>query len=274
MSDSSIDTASTSMSERNIPWYQHSPLFKDMGDIGHALPVISNNEWPSHDDLMRVLSLKDVRLTSQKALDDSGMGYEAYIAKYNAVPTRPNWHDLFNAIIWHQFPLTKRTFNHLHQQDLELTDRHRSTRRDALTLLDECGVILAISEKKWRAMLTQHQWHEFFWQHRREWGQTIKPFVVGHALYEQAFKPFIGWCAKAVFIDVEDDFFLADRAIQYQVLDQRLSSKLNTLLKPKQLLPLPILAVPEWNETPIEPSYLAQENYFRPARKQSPYIAF
>ncbi|MBD1391246.1 DUF3025 domain-containing protein [Neiella sp. HB171785] len=245
-------------------WRQCSPLFANLQQQAAATSELKC--WPEPASLAQHLQLQNIKLVSQTALDQAGMSYESYVAEFNAVPTRNNWHDFFNAVIWSQLPYSKKLMNQLHVADIQRYGKPRSKRRDALTLLDECGVLLLCSESKWRDALNEHRWHDLFWHWRSGWGKTISPLVVGHALYEQAFAPHLGWCGKALVLMVDDDFAALSLAQQYAEADRLLAAKLPTLESPRQLKPLPILGVPGWHQEPIEASFFDDQSYFRPKR--------
>ncbi|GGA82305.1 hypothetical protein GCM10011369_25350 [Neiella marina] len=216
--------------------------------------------------LAQRLQLSGIDLIAQTTFDQTGLSYESYVADFNAVPTRNNWHDFFNAVIWSQFPLSKQVMNQLHVTDISRYGKRRTKRRDALTLLDECGVLLLCSDSKWSDALAAHQWHDLFWHWRSGWGQSIVPLVIGHALYEQAFTPHIGWCGKALVLNVDQAFSSLTKTQQYAEADRLLAAKLPTLESPRQLKPLPILGVPGWHQEPVEASFFDNQSYFRPKR--------
>lgn len=253
-------------------WVEQSPLFENLQRLALNLPSVISGEWPALAELNRTLNLDDVELVNEALLEPSGLSYEGFIAQYRQIPTRSNWHDFFNAIIWSLFPATKREFNRLHQQDIEYHGVGRTKRRDALTLFDECGVILVCSGSDWQELIKRHQWTELFWQQRTEWGKSIQPFVIGHALYEQAFNAHEGWCGKALVLEVSSHFFGLSLHQQYTELDRILACKLKSLSHPKQLYPLPILGVPGWQPYEVDASYFANPRYFCPAREPSPYL--
>ena len=77
---------------------------------------------------------------------DSDEPYELHVERTREVPTRPdNWHDVFNALAWCAFPQTKRVLNHRHGEEIRRRGATgaRGTVRDALSLFDEGGVIVA-----------------------------------------------------------------------------------------------------------------------------------
>ena len=253
-------------------WQQISPIFQDLEQLNLDLPSAGGAHWPALKCLNNALNLNEFSLVSAESLDLGKQSYEDFIARQRQIPTRSNWHDFFNAIIWHLFPQTKRMFNKLHQQDIKKYGKGRTLRRDALTLLDECGVVLATAHPDWQSLLHQHQWTELFWHRSELWGQSIQPFVLGHALYEQAFAPHVGWCAKALVIQVDPSFFALPLVEQYLELDRQLALLLRDLSHPKQLCPLPVLGVPPWQPEGIDDSYFTNTQYFCPARQPSPYL--
>jgi len=202
--------------------------------------------------------------------------YEEIIASDNSVPTRENsWHDLFNALIWIQFPATKALLNTLHMQDIALHGTHpRTERRNRITHFDECGVVLALEEGDANKsnmllnMLAQHQWQDSFLTHRHEWGTHITPFIFGHANLEMMLSPFIGLTGKWLAVSVPKGFSDMNQWEQRQEVDKSLVKRINELEafnKSPLLKPIPLLGVPGWYEEQDENFYNNSE-YFRPLR--------
>ncbi|WP_016955005.1 DUF3025 domain-containing protein [Catenovulum agarivorans] len=202
------------------------------------------------------------------------LGYEAFINQTGLIPTRKdNWHDFFNALIWGLFPASKQAINQLHVADIsEHGLKKRTKQRDALTLFDECGIILAYTHDEQKNALRNHMWVESFWDKRSQWYQSIRPFVFGHAMYEMALAPYIGLTAKAYFIKVDPCFFSETLSNQYRILDSLLAKEMRvdkTLSDNKKLSPLPILGVPTWYQDNQQQSFYLNTNYFRPKRRVS-----
>src|SRR5690606_1712694 len=106
-------------------------------------------------------------------------GYEAHIHNTGAVPTRPNdWHDFFNALAWCAWPQAKAALNAAHIEEIE----HRRTagldgrgrRRDALTLFDECGMLVISSDANILNLLATHEWEAAFVTHRSRLTNTTR----------------------------------------------------------------------------------------------------
>ncbi|MCW8930230.1 MAG: DUF3025 domain-containing protein [Gammaproteobacteria bacterium] len=250
-------------------------------------------DWPGCKGLLSLLN-EPIILSSGLQLDmkpqDSTlpfpeMGYEERVYKKGIISTREqNWHDLFNAFIWLLFPKTKTLLNALHMQELKIQPgKKRTPGRDAITHIDESGIIIVSSDESLLQALKNHQWQEAFVQSRAHWfmqdesqrdskqlsnhyTQTIGAFVFGHGMYEKAFKPFIGFTGKAYCLKVDKSFYQQDKLSQYQSLDQLLCDDIkqkNALTDSRHLSPLPILGVPGWSRENESASYYDNTNYFR-----------
>ena len=213
-----------------------------------------------------------VRFIDDAKVDFAERYYEQVIFETGEVPTRQqNWHDLFGGFIWCLFPKTKALINQRHVDEIAVHGlKQRSKHRNALTLFDECGVVLAISDSNWKACLRDHQWKTAFITYREQWGKTIAPFMFGHANYEMLTKPYIGLTGKALFVNVPDEIFCKDLVTQYQYLDKQLYEMIKNddcLADNKQLSPLPLLGVPGWCEENNNSSFYDNTDYFRPKRR-------
>lgn len=200
--------------------------------------------------------------------------YELIIAQQQQVPTRPNsWHDLFNGLVWLQFPKTKRLLNQWHVQDItEFGLTPRTTRRNNLTHFDECGVVLAVNENDQYLveLLAQHRWHEAFVVNRHKWGNQLEAFVFGHANYEMLLDPFIGLTGKWFAIRVDDDFFTLNLHEKREVLDQKMVNQLsqsNVMSLKRPLLPMPLLGIPSWHSDNQNSEFYQNVDYFRPLNR-------
>jgi len=134
--------------------------------------------------------------------------YELHIADSGEVETRPgNWHDLFNALAWITYPQAKSRINAQHAAILEeggdAEARNRGPERDALTLFDEGGVIVASRSPQLLRLIVDFEWKKLFWERREELADSMRFFAFGHACYEQSLEPYIGMVAKTVFVPVD-----------------------------------------------------------------------
>ncbi|MFT6898652.1 MAG: hypothetical protein ACJA13_003076 [Paraglaciecola sp.] len=240
------------------------------------------DQWPNAQGLNQLKSELDRQgppFICQQALAPSDAYYEKIIFQQGHIPTRPDsWHDLFNALVWLQFPKTKSLLNRLHVADItEFGLSPRTKRRNHLTHFDECGVVLAYTANRDNNFaghdiieaLTQHQWQRAFVEHKACWGTDIHAMMFGHANYEMMLQPFIGLTGKWLAIEVGADF--ADKTLvqRQQEVDNKLVAKISDeqlFSQPKPLLPLPLLGVPGWCEANVNPGFYDNRDYFRPKR--------
>jgi len=235
------------------------------------------SQWPNASGL-NVLkkSLLDTgamqpSFVCQNDLPATSAYYEQIISQQGIIPTRgQSWHDLFNALMWLQFPQTKTLLNQLHVRDIEQFGvSPRTHQRNNLTHFDECGVVLACSDPALLALLKNHQWHEVFVKHRACWGRDIHPYIFGHANYESLLAPFIGLTGKWLAVEVEQDFGQQSLAKQSEQVDKLLLAKIvqeDTFSQPRPLLPLPLLGIPGWWDANEDENFYANTDYFRPKR--------
>lgn len=254
---------------------RRSPIFDELQPL---LRHHSWDNWPSCDQLNELLppaaqndQQQQIRFIPQlDAMDE--LYYEEWIYERGLCPTRiASWHDFFNAIIWCLFPQTKRELNAQHVADIASHGRQgRTRRRDALTMFDECGVVVPCSDPRLIEQLREHQWHSAFVDQRAAWGHSIDAMMIGHANYEKALSPYIGFTGKAFYVEVTPAFFEMSRPRQYQYLDQYLSELMssgNVFEDNSQLFPLPLLGIPGWYDANQDPAFYQNSGYFRPRRR-------
>ncbi|MFG6465222.1 DUF3025 domain-containing protein [Roseateles sp. BYS87W] len=176
-------------------------------------------------------------------------GYEHHVAATGRVPTRDNAHDLFNGLVWLRFPAFKAALNQAHLAAPPAPKGRRGPVRDALTLLDESGLLLAAPEPLLRALQAQ-DWRALFLTHRALWAQA-QVRVVGHALLEKLLTPRKPWCARVLVV--------AD--VEAPVLPHPLT--------PAALPPLPVLGLPGWWPANEAPGFYDDPAVFRPKRLAS-----
>ncbi|GGB46702.1 hypothetical protein GCM10011502_20140 [Oceanisphaera marina] len=231
-------------------------------------------DWPTISELNQTLGARlPIRFIDDNDFAALNCYYEQAVAQ-GMVPTRAaNWHDFFGAVIWALYPNTKVLLNRLHMVDIEAQGlRKRTPKRDRITHFDECGMVLAVTDKaeieRW---LRDHDWQQLFIEQRHRWGDNWQPFVFGHALYEQALTPFIGMTAKCVIIEMTPDFFTRPLAEQYALLDTQLADVLEQSAlfeQPRPLRPLPMLGIPGWWPANEDVDFYNNRDYFRPRRNR------
>ncbi len=186
------------------------------------------------------------------APDPAREPYETTIFRTGSVPTRAeNWHDVFNALVWLSFPLTKAVINARHYAELQAHDPssgRRGTARDVLSLFDEGGVIAASSDASLLQLLRRFEWKRLFWERRPEVRQRMRFLVFGHAILEKALQPYKAVTAKALLLEVPESFISGSSTDQIAEADQRAARWFGSgeLVSTRTLCPLPILGVPGW----------------------------
>lgn len=264
----------------NARWHARSPIYLPLLEAACNLGI-AREDWPVLDDYNRMLqsapapvlthSGKPVRFVPQ-----AGGKYEQRAYLTGEVQTRSeNWHDLFNALVWRRFPLTKAAINWLHYRaglDQPQPASGRGTVRDLLTLFDESGVAVVCAQEGLGEMLRQRQWKTLFWQQRSEVAGNMKFFVFGHSLYEKALRPYIGLTGKAMILPVSPGFLALPLARQLTELDAMMAEHLldpGSLRAAPYLSPLPLLGVPGWWADNNDEIFYENTRYFRLAPSSS-----
>lgn len=248
--------AAGALSELPIDW--QAPWLAPLGDLR---PHVERADWRAA--LTAVARDRDVRSSHGLPIefvgaDDAGaQAYEAHIAATGRVPTRDNGHDLFNALIWLAFPATKAALNARQAEELArdgVRDR-RGPVRDAATLIDESGVLLAADEPMCEA-LARLDWGWLFDAQRARWGQQWRPFAFGHALIEKMLAPYKGLTAVVLCLPLAaGDCAAVDRAAAQWVT--------RTAMAPKLLAHLPVLGIPGWWPANEHAGFYDDEAVFR-----------
>ena len=190
----------------------------------------------------------------------SAAQYEQAIAATGSVPTRENnLHDFFNALVWLRFPRLKSALNLRHCQMLQAQpheEKRRGRLRDALTLLDESGMLVASSRPALLELLRAKEWVELFRNRRMQVLRHARFIVVGHGLMEKCLAPFPGMTAKCLLLHTPEtgagaiDLLAATAVRDAQVLE---------------LPPLPIQGIHGW-DAGQDLAYYGNTAIFRPAR--------
>ena len=253
--------------------YLAHPLYQPVSAFARLLSLPDWPGQPEYDSLLQQARsgsfLPDnLRFCCDLAAADY---YEKHIGDTGEVPTRSrNWHDWFNALAWLAWPHSKAALNARHVRAIQRGEVQRGPRRDAATLLDECGIIVACANPALGQALDNMQWQQLFVDQRAAWGRQIAAYTLGHAIFEVGLQPHIGWCGKALLLEVDEAFFCWDETAQRQHLDTRLAALLaddNWLISPRQLWPLPLLGIPGWWPANENPAFYDNTDYFRPSRR-------
>ena len=207
-----------------------------------------------------------IRFVPSTELDDGA--YEHRIYTTGQVSTRPDhWHDLFNALVWMRFPHIKIAMNTLHfHAYAQQADGRRGSLRDALTLFDECGVIVFSQRPELLEALAQRRWSEVFQEDLFE--KDIQFAICGHAMLEKYLSPYKSMTAKALLIQVDTKYMALSRDELLPYLDKQLAEQLlatNIMTTPACLTPLPLAGVPGWwPYAEQDDEFYADQQVFRP----------
>ena len=196
-----------------------------------------------------------VSFVEQSALPES-TAYESFISQTGCVPTRNNFHDLFNSLVWLSFPETKRQLNALQASQISRTGvgTSRGAARDAATLFDENAALLVVRDSSPGRLLVEalqnHQWQVAFLEQRQLFDQHAEVWLFGHALMEKLASPYKAITAHAWVVRTPDEFHLLSHDKRREWLDRHVANQL-ALLEPDRFstrcfTPLPILGIPGW----------------------------
>lgn len=209
-----------------------------------------------------------IHFVPSEQLDDDG--YEHRIYTTGQVSTRrDNWHDLFNALVWMRFPQIKTAMNALHYQAIpDEADGRRGPLRDALTLFDECGVIVLSDSTELLKMLAERRWHDAFMS--TDFDASVQISICGHAMLEKYLSPYKSMTAKALLLIVDPALLNLPREEMLIRVDNAVSSRMRRgelLTAPGSLTPLPLAGVPGWwpQGEQQSPGFYSDLQVFRPA---------
>jgi hypothetical protein len=199
----------------------------------------------------------------------SAEAYERQVYADGRVSTRAgSWHDLFNALVWCRLPRLKSAMNALHVAHLpEAAGGRRGPVRDAVTLLDENGLLLVSTDRALSAALAARDWRQAFVGLRERWKSHARVVVCGHALLEKLLRPYKAISGHALLLQVDAAWSGRLGELPLALLDQVLSRRLLTdgvLVSPRALAPLPLMGVPGW-EAGQDDDFYADKEVFRPA---------
>ena len=289
------------MEARVAPWNREALLANPVFEaLRPALAVCPTGRFPDIEDLNAAARARGATSGGGAALrfvpagDSAARGfdsqYEVRIHREGVVATRPgSYHDLFNALAWLAFPKLKAVLNRRHHEELGLRkaagsrgttrgegsrgtargEGSRGTERDVLTLFDEGGVIVACSAPDLARLLRQFEWKALFWTRRAEVNRAMRFFVFGHAIHEKALRPYKGVTAKALIVQVQEDFLELSLEAQVAAADELAASHFargDALASTRGLAPLPILGVPGWAPGNESESFYEDAAVFRPGR--------
>ena len=251
----------------NPHFLEGSRLFNYLKPVADQYSSFST--WPTLKQLQQQFKQHDLDVTpvpQAERHENFSDHYEPRIYLKKELQTRAeNWHDFFNAMIWLSFPQTKSVLNQLHYHAAlkRKPGTNRSPIENAITLFDECGIIIISKHAGVLDMIRKHEWKQLFIDNRSLFEHEIQCVVFGHAMYEKALTPYVGMTCQALLIQhepLENDRYAIDKLVN----DQWQQSKIKTT---KDLYPFPVLGVPGWHQGNDEYSFYDNKGYFRPLSK-------
>lgn len=180
--------------------------------------------------------------------------YELKVFRTGEVETRPDsLHDFFNALAWLAFPRAKARLNALHAAEIPREAGRRGRLRDLLTIFDEGGAIVLCDDALLVQLLKEFEWKALFWHQRERVRREMRIVIFGHAVMEQALKPWPGITCKAI---------LMPAAAQVDAAVHAWLGALPPGSSPRDLAPLPIFGYPGWSAQ--DAAFYEDTRYFRP----------
>lgn len=177
------------------------------------------------------------------------LAYERAVAEAGCVATRTDSpHDLANALAWLAFPRTKAACNARHvAEGAGSAPNARTPARDAVTLLDESGLVLACEDSALVALLRAREWRALFGERRGDVAAAMRPFAVGHGLLVKLRQPYRAATAHALVVPLAAQA-LADDDAGRATVDAAAAQCVNDPgFGVAALMPLPVAALPGWD---------------------------
>jgi hypothetical protein len=224
-------------------------------------PLLQAGDWRlalSEEAGRRGVRSGEGRAIEFVAADAAGKApYELFIAQTGRVPTRENQHDLFNALIWLEYPRAKAALNARQAAEIRRSGVGpvRGAVRDAATLIDESALLLLSNDARVITALREHDWQRLLIDWRARWGRDIITLAFGHALLEKLAGPFKAITAAVVPLPGTSG---ADGAAADFIARADLA--------PALLPHLPVLGIPGWWAANADPRFYADPLVFRPRR--------
>ncbi len=203
---------------------------------------------------------------AQQLASADALGYEEEIAASGRVSTRANnLHDLCNALVWARFPQLKAAMNarHMAAPPAPKTGR-RGQVRDALTLFDECGLLVTSPNPAPLEALARHDWHGLFGVSGEGWSPELRVYCVGHANLEKLQQPYKSMTGRCLLLHTPG---ARPEVHELDHLMATLWQPGGALSKPADLAPLPHAGIPDWwLGAEQDARFYADSSVFRPAR--------
>jgi hypothetical protein len=143
----------------------------------------------------------------------------------------------------------------------------RGHARDAATLLDESGLLVACADPALVDLWRSHAWREAFLDRRLRLARALRFVVIGHGVLAKCAAPFRAITAKALVLLLDVAALPSDPVALVPALDRAAAACLaatGAALAPEDLLPLPIAALPGWDTENLGAQLYDDVSVFRP----------
>jgi hypothetical protein len=213
-----------------------------------------------------------LRFVAASARRESALDYERRIAARGEIAVRAgSLHDFCNALAWFAFPRTKSVLNSVHvAAGPASATGTRSRPRDAATLLDESGMLVACADvtllRRWDA----RNWRAAFGELCPTTTAPLRAVVVGHGLLAKCARPYPALTAHALVLPLSASRLPGAPEAFAAALDAaaaRWIADAGGAWSPASLRPLPLAALPGWGCVPSEARF-DDASVFRPQRSR------
>jgi Protein of unknown function (DUF3025) len=247
--------------------FHTSPILHQLSNLTRHFSGYAS--WPTINDYQAIFKLNNIGIApvaQSTAIESFEDQYEPRVYLKKELQTRTeNWHDFFNAMIWMNFPQTKKMLNSLHFNTASnrKPGTNRSTLENRITQFDECGAVVITSNKALLELIRNHQWKELFIEHKDSFENEIKCVIFGHAIFEKALTPYIGMTCHCILIE-DKKLLKAAQEADYTSLDLHLAELWEHTIsnKVERFNALPVLGIPGyWSDQSV--NFYNNEKYFR-----------
>jgi hypothetical protein len=193
-----------------------------------------------------------LRFVAAPTRRESALDYERRIADRGEIAVRAgSLHDFCNALAWLAFPQTKAALNAVHvAPQTTLLSGTRSRPRDAATLLDESGMLVACSDDTRLRHWDEHDWRAAFGDLTSGADASLRAAAIGHGMLAKCVRPYASLTAHALVLPVDAARLPAAPAAFASALDEAAAqwiAEAGAHWSPASLRPLPLAALPGWS---------------------------
>lgn len=210
-----------------------------------------------------------LRFVAASARRESALDYERRVAERGEIAVRAgSLHDYCNALAWLAFPRTKAALNAVHvEAPPGSAAGARAPARDAATLIDESGMLVACADEALLRRWDAREWRAAFGDLGATSAASLRAVAIGHGLLAKCVRPYPALTAHALVLPMiasrlpaaPEDFAAAlDAAAAQRIADA------GATWSPASLRPLPLAALPGWDRHESGAARFDDASIFRP----------